>query len=766
MIAGYCTNFQATLSEKYESQLEEEQGMIDKSMEGTGTQPMAPSTAGFDLDLNEIKRQRYLNKASDWIPPFGFPDTANVKLMLRDVVSNSGFYSTMKKDKANRRAISDKDYLNFFLTHFLPEDKIKKLNPQEKAVAALLNNPMQRRDHLYDQLEKEKIEGIPELFLINHYGQKAYGKKLIADFEELQGTENIPVDGDEVMLDDLPEEQRRVIELIEDMILALASLDQDFGEGDFHCIRRVLYLMVTNNYLRRAYHDVLVDAKYAGAAAGFIFAVSSLTFCRWPIDALYQLAPEVYAQHFGSLVYRNTKGSDNVVDMHEYAPIDLDLTSADARAMFGAYAMKGPAETIGIRIENLSDYLSLSVIEPKAILLDIYEALSEVTACEDIVTIIRGRLNDCAIHQAPHEIRLHLNRLSSAFDKFGSMFSEDSVIDFSASYEALDDFVALLPKVDGQIVSRMLGAFMQIDEVVDDITEALGDSIDEYSRLSDRFQELSKDPAKNAAELQELLVAMGQAKEESSQVKDDCVALARTITDKMNALARDMKAFVEEDDELGEDVELEADGSHREFEELLAISEEENKRLKGKVRDLTAQNDSLGSALADSREQEAKQGLSEDARALITKKFVQKQRLSVEECLQLTQSLYPNTVILPSAWTSAVEHKHFEGTDRLCDYLIALAGEYLEKVSDGVPDAEARKLFPSQVFAANESKTTQSGAFRKQREFTYNGNLHYFEKHLRIGVATDVRRTVRVHFDVIDGKLVIAFCGEHMSVGS
>lgn len=197
------------------------------------------------------------------------------------------------------------------------------------------------------------------------------------------------------------------------------------------------------------------------------------------------------------------------------------------------------------------------------------------------------------------------------------------------------------------------------------------------------------------------------------------------------------------------------------LEDQLLESQAQVTHLHERVLKLEAHNQALEHGLAEKNDAYS-DGIRDDVRDLIKKAFGAAHTLTPEEALKLLKALYPNVHILPSAWSSAIEAQSFESTDRLWNMLKTLADDYLNKIRNGVPDAEARKCFPSNTFAANESETTMTcKRARKQREWDYNGENRTFAKHLRIGVADDVRKTIRVHFDVINDALVIAHCGRH-----
>jgi hypothetical protein len=87
---------------------------------------------------------------------------------------------------------------------------------------------------------------------------------------------------------------------------------------------------------------------------------------------------------------------------------------------------------------------------------------------------------------------------------------------------------------------------------------------------------------------------------------------------------------------------------------------------------------------------------------------------------------------------------------------------YLDALNSGVPDAEARKIFGKSYKAKESDGVRQNRRLRSLREFSYNGETHLFERHIGIGRNYGTQHSIRLYFEVIEGKLVIAYCGEHL----
>jgi hypothetical protein len=140
-----------------------------------------------------------------------------------------------------------------------------------------------------------------------------------------------------------------------------------------------------------------------------------------------------------------------------------------------------------------------------------------------------------------------------------------------------------------------------------------------------------------------------------------------------------------------------------------------------------------------------------------------------EDCLSLVESLYPTAVeVLPSAYVSAKEHSQFSSGRRLLNLLCRLSTEFVAALVEGGDNA-ARKVFTTSEYAATESETTRNnGVMRQKRTFVYKGMHIQMFRHLKIGVADDQRKSIRVYFEWVpdEKKIVIGHCGKHLPVVS
>ena len=120
-------------------------------------------------------------------------------------------------------------------------------------------------------------------------------------------------------------------------------------------------------------------------------------------------------------------------------------------------------------------------------------------------------------------------------------------------------------------------------------------------------------------------------------------------------------------------------------------------------------------------------------------------------------------VVLPSAKVSADEANDYRNGHRLADLVQRLLYPYFDAIQSGEADATARKILGNNNYAAKESQgVEQNRSLRSQREFEYNGETYYFQRHLSLGRNYGTADSIRLYFEIIEGKVVIAYCGKHL----
>lgn len=138
-----------------------------------------------------------------------------------------------------------------------------------------------------------------------------------------------------------------------------------------------------------------------------------------------------------------------------------------------------------------------------------------------------------------------------------------------------------------------------------------------------------------------------------------------------------------------------------------------------------------------------------------------------KQCLEFIVQLHPQRVeVLETAYASARDRAQFQQGRRLLGLLNRLATQFVEAMEEGGDDM-ARRCFTNAEYSANESEGTQHNTeMRRKHTFEYNGEEITMWRHLKIGVADDQRKSIRVYFEWIAGerKVVIGHCGAHLPI--
>lgn len=216
----------------------------------------------------------------------------------------------------------------------------------------------------------------------------------------------------------------------------------------------------------------------------------------------------------------------------------------------------------------------------------------------------------------------------------------------------------------------------------------------------------------------------------------------------------------------------------RAYEELLEESMRENGNLEGQRDDIEQRLKETEKQLRKSehsvRAWEAR--LKESTRAASGADVGQLIRLievkdepTPKTCLEIIMTAHANVcTILPSALASASKSTSFSYGRDLLRLLRTLVTTYREQLM-AAGDSKARLVFGKGEFAAKESSSVmRSPKYREYRVFAYDGRDVEMYRHLKIGVADDVAKTIRVHFhwDTARERIVIGHCGPHLPVPS
>ena len=117
--------------------------------------------------------------------------------------------------------------------------------------------------------------------------------------------------------------------------------------------------------------------------------------------------------------------------------------------------------------------------------------------------------------------------------------------------------------------------------------------------------------------------------------------------------------------------------------------------------------------------------------------------------------------VLDSAWKSARDSALFAHSPRLLDLMLKMVFDYYDELAAGKSDSVAKEILAGGYSAKESGAVASAPKMRSKRVFKYLDNDHYFERHLRIGTGGGLE-CMRVHFDILDGIVVVAYVGPHL----
>jgi len=707
----------------------------------------------------------------DWsFPVFGLPACVNAGRVLETLYTKTPMPQVLKRRRQHKVTARTKKLAEIRL-RILPIAPEHRRQIQYRHVpytlAASTRSP---RLSLFETLcdcglADASIEGS----IINDYAKAVIGKPIVDASGNVQGVEGARITDDE----DTHRMQK------------MARVLSEPFRGQFHCVDLVSQLAQTE-LIPSAYSDIENESDKAKKAAAFVFAIGSLMNCRWFLEYVQQRCPEQFAAHYEGLIFDNLEewerlnekiseelreqpskriSEHSTIDRyHKPIAIDLDGGEFIQWLNFGhKYVLLNQIEQLSARTKEAAE-ISAPDWEKRH---ELYENLPNIQSALNEIqeAAIKGgqRLQEAIIEVIPMELGRFQERIEEMLSELKEVFHDRDAFPEGPDLKGLaEEYRSLVTENMGRLNHHAKAwheGISQLKDTFGELEDQHESLVKQRRELEARIEELAKEPIKNRQPICEAYEQLGSLETEA-------------FVEKITALIHDVQRFAETEnqrlkDEINQVVNDSEDAAGSEettLEEQLAESQAQVAQLHERVLKLEAHNQALEHGLAEKNDAYS-DGIRDDVRDLIKKAFGAAHTLTPEEALKLLKALYPNVHILPSAWSSAMEAQSFESTDRLWNMLKTLADDYLKKIRSGIPDAEARKVFPSNTFAANESDTTMAcKRARKQREWDYNGKNRTFAKHLRIGVADDVRKTIRVHFEVINDALVIAHCGRHQQL--
>ena len=193
-----------------------------------------------------------------------------------------------------------------------------------------------------------------------------------------------------------------------------------------------------------------------------------------------------------------------------------------------------------------------------------------------------------------------------------------------------------------------------------------------------------------------------------------------------------------------------------------------NAELESRIEAMKLETDSLKQLNSDLSEKRGNVLDEEAVKGILSRLCLDAQyEPTPEEALQCVAALHGDRVhVLPSAWESARKVNYYGNGRRLLSLLMKLATTYVDAMVEG-GDVMARRVFTASEYAGRESYTImQNRSLMRARTWRFQNRDIPMVRHLKIGVSTDTRHSIRVYFEFLSdlNKIVIGWCGEHRPV--
>jgi hypothetical protein len=326
-------------------------------------------------------------------------------------------------------------------------------------------------------------------------------------------------------------------------------------------------------------------------------------------------------------------------------------------------------------------------------------------------------------------------------------------------------------KVLGDYAERM----NENSKSVSEYPEALNDEIAEFRRLK---EEVAVAATAESMDIDALSIKIAQLKERNDKIHVlaekvfslflsifDCFAKLRVDLEKIAADKEPVILPVEAQPESTPAVDTQAMARQlEEAEETINTLERQNEDLSTELTSVKKDNHALKVRIDSTKEVTDTAPFSQifDQPTLLA--LMGRTRTATPlEILMAFKAMVPERLeILPSAIESAKNADNFEGGPRLSVLMEKLVFTYLDSINEGNPDSVARKVF-AHAYAAKESETvTSNKRLRAMREFIYKGKKVLMLQHVGIGRNYGTQHSIKLYFQIIDDKVVIGWCGEHL----
>lgn len=686
--------------------------------------------------------------------PEGIPDDMNLELLANHLLKVSMIRQQCTKHRVVKMLKNgETKAVSKFLKMFPADSEaLSKLTSRQLGAIMLIAESHQRQSLTASLFERNRGKNSVEVWLIDRWLRLRLGRSVSI----LDG--DIVAAGTQAL--GLGQAEPPGPLTNEDAIIAGLS-SKVAGDPLDHAIRG----LIDRGIIRQLYQDIYDQGKYAPKAALAAYALASLLDSPLPIDLVHQHSEQIFQRHYSNLVLGNVGEciSARYQDPSAtfYTPLYFSLLSPSFVAAMNVVALRSNMRHSHQGLAILEGSLDPSFKFAQSMLNDFSVLAKSAHVFERTSALLRSRVDHLAtagiisrLNELLREMSGMLQTLSDAIPAYG-VHTNSTIDDIAHLRVQVDEFCQ---RQEGRPAnyddSRLMQDTASILDTLNSHKPALTKLAETAQGLLSEITDLAtKDPLGTR---DRVLACYDQLE----SLNPDLDAINTMI----GACAVDAAKLIAErlEDPLGMKSQSEAIVNDGDDSELLTETLEENQALLESNRELTARINHIEDELADYRQgqSEVTQSLQQALRNLLAGANT----LTTVECLLLIKAAYPDTAVLPSAWSSAQASIHFERTDTLFESLTTLAGEYTQAIVGGTPDAEARKLFPASRYAANESQTTSNGKLRRLREFEYQGESVFFDQHLCIGTAHNTRTTIRVHFKIIAGVLVIAYCGKHIKL--
>lgn len=633
----------------------------------------------------------------------------------------------------------------------MPKNQILKLPSRQLWSVALMASGDCRQHYSAACFDTEQPDRTVEVWLLNSWIRSRIDKTMsVMDMEIRE--EGASANGL------ISTEDPGLLDGVDALMGGLISPRVDTG------LEHVIRGMIGRGWIKQMYQDLYDQGKHADKASLAIYALASWLDSRIPLDVVYEHSEEIFKKHYGNLVYcelhdyLNARAVGDVIGEHK--PLDYSLLSPESIAMMNFVALKPLVKQAGEGLLIVTDLLDPDKKCQEALIKDYGNLIKGRETFEHGIRMFGERVDHLARVYSGERLRDLVSQVVENHKEFCAIYTEydsDKSDTASTIRELVDLSDTFIDEHGGRPAPGREAEFMASISHgaanLEDDTRLIQEVIQAGEKIRTEIARLAaEDPLRNRDLIQSCYEQLEERKADLNLAEQ---SIGRWARQTVRLVEAELVLLAELADEQSPEPAPGDDDA------LLTAASEENAELQAQNMELKSRVESLEVGLAAQKNDQATSGMSDEVREALHAMMAGNNTITPSQCLLATKAMYPSTEILPSAWSSAREASAFEQTDRLSESLFTLAGKYTDAINTGTADAEARRMFTAFQYAANESETTSGGRMRKHREFRYQGETVYFDQHLRFGVAQNVRTTLRLHFKIIDGVLVIAYCGEH-----